>query len=233
MGLLKSIRRWLDSEIKIRVDKGNQIKLPCKKNFRTLDIKISGRGNIVEIGDIGGYNNELTIHVYGNDNVVKIGEHNGFHASVKIGYWKMPVTGAIFEIKKGYSIGGADFVMMEDKSKISIGRDCLMSTGIAIWCTDTHSIFDETGKLLNEGKSVEIGDHVWIGKDVHICKNSSIGNNCVVGWRSVVTGHHPENNSILAGVPAKVVKRGINWDTKGPKEYLDCYHSENFAKKAE
>ena len=232
MGLLKSIRRWLDSETKIKVDKGNLVRLP-HKNFKKLDIKISGRGNVVEVEHIGGHNNELTIHIYGNNNVVKIGEHNSFHASIKIGYWKMPVDKAVFEIKKGYSIGGADFVMMEDESKISIGENCMMSVGVVIWCTDTHSIFDEKGNLLNEGKSIEIGNHVWIGKDVYICKNSSIGNDCVIGWRSVVTGHHPENNSILAGVPAKVVKRGINWDSRGPKEYLASCKLNKNTKKAE
>ena len=233
MGLLKSIRRWLDSERKIRVDKGNQIKVLHKRSFKTLDIKISGHGNIVEINRIRGHNNELTIHVNGDNNIIRIGEQKFIHASVNMGYPDVPISNSTFEMKSGYGNVGAAFVMMEDKSKILIGKDCIISNDVEIWCTDTHSIFDETGKLLNEGKSVEIGDHVWIGKGVYICKNSSIADNCIVGWRSVVTGRHSEKNSILAGSPAKVVKQGINWDARRPKEYLASCKLDKNTKKAE
>ena len=37
---------------------------------------------------------------------------------------------------------------------------------------------------------------------------------CVVGSGAIVTGPHPGENQVLAGVPAKIVKTGINWDIR-------------------
>ena len=36
----------------------------------------------------------------------------------------------------------------------------------------------------------------------------------MVSYGAIVTSRIAENNCVVAGVPAKVVKRGINWDKK-------------------
>lgn len=86
-----------------------------------------------------------------------------------------------------------------------------LSWNIEMWCSDLHSIYDFDGNVLNVGKEIIIGDNVWIGKDVHIAKNSRILNNSVVGWCSNVVGNFGEENVIIAGNPAKIVKRNIIW----------------------
>lgn len=228
MGLIKSVRRWLASEVRIRIDSGNTVKLPRRKTFKKLDIRVSGHGNTVEVGCIKGHSNELKIHVYGDNNTVKIGEQKFFNANINIGYSDIPLTGASLQIGQGYGIVGAEFILMEDDSHISIGRDCIISSGVLIWCTDAHAILDREGRLINEGKSIEIGNRVWVGKDVYICKNSSIADDCIIGWKSVVTGRHAESNVILAGTPARTVKRDISWDVRRPKDYLKYYNSDEF-----
>lgn len=50
-----------------------------------------------------------------------------------------------------------------------------------------------------------IGNNSWIGRNVCIMPNVTIGDNCVIGANAVVT-HNIPNNSIAAGVPAKVIK---------------------------
>ena len=60
----------------------------------------------------------------------------------------------------------------------------------------------------------------WIGKDVKIGKNVRIADNSIVGWGSIVTKRFEEPNVILAGIPAKVVKHGVNWDRKSINKYL-------------
>ena len=89
-----------------------------------------------------------------------------------------------------------------------------------VWCTDAHTITDLEGKVLNYAESIEIGRHVWVGKDVKIDKNVRICDHSIVGWGSIVTKRFDEPNVIIAGTPAKIVKRGVNWDRKSINKYL-------------
>lgn len=96
----------------------------------------------------------------------------------------------------------------------------MFSWGIKIFASDTHAIYSsENKKLLNWGKEIIIGNHVWICMDATILKNSRIPPNSIVGASAVVAGNFQEENSILAGNPARVVKRQVHWDPMRPKDY--------------
>ena len=56
-------------------------------------------------------------------------------------------------------------------------------------------------------REVEIGKDCFIGCNSLILKGSKIGDGSVVGAGSVVAGEFPRN-CIIAGNPAKVIKRG-------------------------
>lgn len=60
-------------------------------------------------------------------------------------------------------------------------------------------------------KSVEIGKDVWIAANVDILKGVTIGDANVIGYRSCVTKSVNEEHCIIAGYPAKVVRREIDW----------------------
>ena len=117
-------------------------------------------------------------------------------------------------------INGVTLYLQEDRSHVCIGDDSQLSGGVDIWCTDAHTITDLDGNPLNHAESIEIGRHVWVGKDVKIGKNVRIADNSIVGWGSIVTRRFDEPNVILAGIPAKVVKRGINWDRRSLNKYM-------------
>ena len=53
--------------------------------------------------------------------------------------------------------------------------------------------------------NVSIGDYAWIGASVFINPGIDIGENAVIGANSVVPRSVPAH-SIVAGVPAKVIK---------------------------
>lgn len=57
-------------------------------------------------------------------------------------------------------------------------------------------------------KPVKIGNNVWIGDNVCIMPGVTLGNNVIVGANAVVTHSFPEN-SVIAGVPAKIIKKLI------------------------
>lgn len=114
---------------------------------------------------------------------------------------------------------GARLFLQDDNSSISIGDECMFSWGIDVWCTDVHTITDINGNPLNFGKSIEIGRHVWVGKDVKIGKNTKISDDSIVGWASVVTKKFDDKNVIIAGNPAKIVKKDINWNFRDLQNY--------------
>lgn len=61
-------------------------------------------------------------------------------------------------------------------------------------------------EYLGIAKPVVIGNDVWIGGNVTILPGVTIGNNVVIGAGAVVT-HDVPDNSVAAGVPAKVIKK--------------------------
>lgn len=96
-------------------------------------------------------------------------------------------------------------------TKVIIGENSLLSNNIEIHSTDYHYIFDGMGKRINPDASVSIGKHVWIGLGVKILKGSSIADNTIVGAGSIVSGKIDDSYSMVVGVPAKIIKKGVTW----------------------
>lgn len=55
------------------------------------------------------------------------------------------------------------------------------------------------------GKGIKIGKNCWIGAKATFLDGTVIGNGCVVAAGAVVKGNFPDN-SIIGGVPAKIIK---------------------------
>ncbi len=108
---------------------------------------------------------------------------------------------------------GVRLFLQDSNTSISIGNDCMFSWGIDVWCTDVHTVTDLDGNPLNFSESIEIGNHVWVGKDTKISADS------IIGWGSIVTKKFDETNVVIAGNPAKIVKRNINWNFRDLGNY--------------
>lgn len=92
-------------------------------------------------------------------------------------------------------------------SKIKIGEDVAIARDVIIRDTDAHEIL---GKEHIKTKEVIIGNHVWIGNRAIIMKGVTIGDGAIIAAGSVVTKDVPPN-TIVAGVPAKVIYENIKW----------------------
>lgn len=115
---------------------------------------------------------------------------------------------------------GLVFVEVKDGVDVIIGKDCLFSWGIVLRTTDHHTIVQKgTHKIINDNKNIIIGDHVWIGSDVKVLKGAVLSDNSVVGTQSIVTGRFDEQNVVIAGIPARIIKRDIDWDVRDVYTY--------------
>lgn len=87
---------------------------------------------------------------------------------------------------------------------IKIGKGTLISNNVGI-ITANHDFYD----LSKNGKfgPVTIGKNCWIGMNAMILPKVELGDNTIVGAGSVVTKSFPEGNLIIAGNPAKILKK--------------------------
>lgn len=110
----------------------------------------------------------------------------------------------------GTSFSGVRLTSAEEGNEIFIGKECLFSYNIDLRNTDSHEIY-ENGVIINKGKKVVIKDKVWIGEGVSILKGVTINEGNIIGAGTVITKSVLEKNVIIAGNPAKIVRRNIEW----------------------
>lgn len=146
----------------------------------------------------------IRICFYGKRNTLQIGRnvivdnlriYFGNEGTCRIGEATEIVSGS-------FNVSGAE---------LSIGRDCLLSSGLSMWNHDGHHIFDiGTHKRINYPKDIWIGDHVWIGQLTTLLPGARIGNGSIVGAGSVTSGQFGENQ-IIAGAPARMIREQVCW----------------------
>lgn len=99
----------------------------------------------------------------------------------------------------------------QDQGGVYIGDGTLIGSQVVI-ATINHDI-DPVHRCDNLLASVHIGKNVWIGSHSTILPGVSIGDNAVVAAGAVVT-KNVEANTIVGGVPAKVLKKISSNGTK-------------------
>ena len=107
--------------------------------------------------------------------------------------------------------GGCNFL---DSGKITIGDRVAIAPDVKLY-TGYHSLNarerwkqgeDGTIRLITRVAPIAIGNDVWIGGNVTILPGVNIGNNVVIGAGAVVNKNVPDN-CVVAGVPARVIKK--------------------------
>lgn len=175
--------------------------------LKNVKIKIVGEGRLY----IGPKTiiKKSVIEVIGDNSVVKI---EGGSTNIKNSFFTASKPFGIINIASGFTSEGCSIQAHEEKT-ISIGRDCMFSSGIILSTTDYHTIISlQTGLRVNNAKEIKLADHIWIGRNVTILKGSIIANDTIIGTGSIVNGNLSTSNAIYAGVPAKIIKHGVNWN---------------------
>jgi acetyltransferase-like isoleucine patch superfamily enzyme len=90
---------------------------------------------------------------------------------------------------------------------VKIGKGTTIGWDVEILDCDFHHLLKDDFEMY---KPIEIGSHVWIGSRATILKGVNIGSGSVVAYGAVVTNNVPEN-TLVAGVPAKIIKHNVQW----------------------
>ncbi len=94
---------------------------------------------------------------------------------------------------------------------VVFGDGCTLGWNNTINTTDGHYFAsNDTNSSLIESP-IYIGNHVWITTHCILNKGAVIPNGCVVAQGSIITKRAFEENSLIGGIPAKVIKQHIVW----------------------
>lgn len=190
---------------------GNTIIKDSSVSLKNCKIDIIGNNNTIRICDHAAFNN-FTFYIRGDNNKIHVSKNTKFNRGGSI--W---IEDYNCEAKIGAfsSFEDVHIAVTEPHSKIIIGKDCMFANDIDIRTGDSHSLLDiQTNNRINYAKNIHIGDHVWVASHVSILKGVRILSNSVIATRSVVTKSFKNENILIGGVPAKVLKEGINWERK-------------------
>jgi acetyltransferase-like isoleucine patch superfamily enzyme len=153
----------------------------------------------------------------------KIGRGTAFYGKVRFGSLENNIG-----VGKNCMIGHDVFLSAQKGSTITLGDNCSINTGTHLVATVGITIMDGTriGEFCSirdqnhsfenihipihmqgfTGSPILINENCWIGRGVMITSGVELGEGCVVGANSVVTKSF-ESNSIIAGVPAKLIRK--------------------------
>lgn len=199
----------------IIVENGVERELGMNEKIEGLILILKGNNNYIKFEMPIQFIANTIIQI-GNDNVEVIIEKNCILKAMLIRCcWGE--SQKLF-IGEGTTMTSNGHIMLDENASCIINKDCMFSGNLQLWPTDGHSILDKTTKeILNLLKGpVTIGEHCWIGQGVRITKNARIPNNTIVGCGAVVTKAFTEENTIIAGNPAKIIKTNVEWDRLTP-----------------
>ncbi len=108
----------------------------------------------------------------------------------------------------GENVGIGEFAYLGGGGGLTIGDDCIVGQYFSCH-PENHNYADNKRLIREQGvtrKGISIGKNCWIGSKVTVLDGVTIGDNCVIAAGAVVTKSMPAN-SVIGGVPAKVLKK--------------------------
>ena len=145
-------------------------------------------------------------HIYFDKNE----KRNAIFSKLFAGYGKNNVIkeGFVCNLGSNIYIGDNCFfnynLTILDSYKVTIGNNVLIAPNVIISPVEHSLKYKERNK--NCGKNIIIEDNVWIGAGAIILPGVTLKKGCVVGAGAVVK-NDVEENTVVAGVPAKFIKK--------------------------
>jgi len=133
--------------------------------------------------------------------------------NVSIGMFTVVVcTGTLFGplgqgLKVGNNVGLGSHGIWGCAGGVEVGDDTIMGNYVTVH-SENHNFSSLNKPIREQGvnhRGIKIGKGCWIGAKSTILDGTIIGDGCVVAAGSVVRGTIPPN-SVIGGVPAKIIK---------------------------
>ena len=105
-------------------------------------------------------------------------------------------------VRRSFAVSGGCYIHCGDG--LRIGKGTIWSANVAIVSGD-HDRTDLERPLQTQG--ITIGRNCWIGFGAAILPGVTLGDRTFVGANAVVTESFPEGHAVIAGSPARIVKR--------------------------
>lgn len=144
---------------------------------------------------------------HNDDTILYVGPSGSiiFNGAAFIGNGSKIIVRGLLELGNHFAISASSVISCY--KHISFGRDIQLSWDCLVMDSDSHSIFNEEGCVINSNKEITFSDNIWIGCRTTILKGALIPDNCVIGANSLVSGSKFEPSTIIAGSPAKSIKK--------------------------
>ena len=95
-------------------------------------------------------------------------------------------------------------IYIQAAGKVVIGKGTFIAPNVGI-ITSNHNF--NNLELHDNPKDVVIGENCWIGMNSVILPGVTLGNHTIVGAGSIVTKSFGEGNCVIAGNPARIIKK--------------------------
>ncbi len=189
--------------------------------FSSSTVEFAGTGNVLFVED-GTRLRNTRLRFLGNDAVIHLRKSHGF----------LRLIATVFEESVFYLGPGATFtsearVLPTERKHVIVGRDAMFSSRVAFRTADPHLIYSvESRERVNPSDSIWVGDHVWLGEDTLLLKGAKVGSGSILAARALITKKIP-SNSTAAGVPGRIVSKGIFWTRPSVHGYTKAQTEQN------
>jgi acetyltransferase-like isoleucine patch superfamily enzyme len=131
-----------------------------------------------------------------------------FRQNSKVG-WAIHHTSTVIhpeKITKGKNVypGDSPGNYIQAKNGIEIGDYTNIGPNVGI-ISANHNLLNNASH--DKAQPIKIGKHCWIGMNAMILPEVALGDYTIVGANAVVTKSFPEGYCVIAGNPAKIIKK--------------------------
>lgn len=177
--------------------------IPVGRGFYTEGtprLKIRGKASNIRIGNDVSFLGDIDIRNRENGSIIF---EDG--ACVDNDCRFVAANDAVLRVGKRTGIGC--YCIFNCGTDVTIGEDCLFSGMIHVQSSQHGTA---KGQLIREQRhaygKIVLGNDVWVAANATILMGAEIGDGCIVGAKALVRAGRYAPNSILAGVPARIVK---------------------------
>ncbi|EGR7968624.1 acyltransferase [Vibrio vulnificus] len=96
------------------------------------------------------------------------------------------------------------YIFANEQNPIFVGDYTIIAPNVTI-AGFSHDLYDY--RVFDNKGGIKIGNYCWLAASVTVLPGVALGDHTIVAANSVVTKSFPEGKCVLAGNPAKVVKR--------------------------